>query len=176
MPRRRPIIRSPRRRLILRAVAVGMLCFAIFTCLVRILWLWDSTTPAGGTISHTLGVEHGVFMIEYNTSPWPLVKPPGPLAVNRQIDLGVSFEFLSYSQKSFPVGAGTPGAVSVVRYEIGLAMFLGIAASLLFILTFRVITLPPGECECGYDLRNLTSSKCPECGAAIEPHTPAPVV
>jgi len=165
MSRRRPIIRSPRRRLILRAVAVGLLCVAIFTCLVRIMWLWDSAPPAGGGVSHTVGIEHGLFIIERNAGATPPVTP-GSVIVNRQFDPGVSFEFLSYSQKTFGNPIGTTN--NIVRYEIGLALILGIAASLLFMLTFRVITLPPGECECGYDLRHLTSSKCPECGAMIE--------
>ncbi len=43
----------------------------------------------------------------------------------------------------------------------------GVPTALLFFLDRRKI--PPGHCQaCGYDLRTLTSGRCPECGLAVE--------
>lgn len=159
---RRPVILDPRfRRAAIVAAVVASLLAAI-SCLVRVSYLSESSTPVGQPRVHDLTLARGVFRIESST--WPLGgRITSPLGWKASIHPGFDPTVFRHSTHFAPPGAGVAGPVFEQR-TYGIAAALLSAAAVCVVLVLPLLPVPPGECVCGYRLEGLGSGHCPECG------------
>lgn len=160
---RRSIVKSPRWRACLSAVATLLLIVAVIGCTMRIAVLWDRHDGDGGVTSHGLILEYGVLAWESNQNS-AASQPAMTSIVNWQVEPG--FSMTTYSNDTWTYFA--PYSISVITtHAFAFSAPLALVATICLILAVRWLPRRPGFCNCGHDLTGLRSNRCPECGKPL---------
>lgn len=164
-PRSAP--RSPRRsrrplRLLALSLAALALLLAALSCTLRLAWIAQGPTAAGGLASTAITIHAGVIQYDHTAGP-PIPNPntTSTLIFNRQIQPGFRLNWSIHS---------TPFSLRVdIPFAFLTLLTLALAAAVPLIR--RYLRPPdPSLCPCGYPRHSLPPhAPCPECGRPSPP-------
>lgn len=160
--RRRPVIAHPLKRRALAAFAVTAVAFAQLTMAFRIVRTSDKRIT-NGVHRSVIGIEHGSIQIKTNTTTVHPAAPP--IATSAPV---ISWQFkpglrAAPTNSSAFFGEGqSQCAIHSRSFPVAVPSLVLAAVTLLLIAPIR--RAAAGHCLCGYDLTNLGTGVCPECG------------
>lgn len=150
-----------RTRMALGLVSVVFLAMiAVATCIVRLVWLVDTTHPGGGTFTD-ITVEKGSLLFWQHHTPWtPPTARTSRVIFNRQVEVGFQPQLEFDHRRGGYLDIKLPIAVVAVVIAGGIGGIL---------IRQRVRNKSRTNlCACGYSLAGLTRpALCPECGTRV---------